>query len=282
MPGQAPSFDLVVGTVDRTEELARFLDSVTAQDYPEVRVLVVDQNEDDRVEAVLVDAAPAIRRIRSAPGLSHARNAALPELTADVVAFPDDDCEYPPGLLARVADRLRDGGLDGLAGRTEDSGGRFSASWRTDAARLTDRNLWNRANAATVFLRRSVLERVGPFDQRLGLGSGTPWSSGEETDYLIRAVRAGARIDYDPTLVVRHDLREDDAGIGLRDGASLGFLLRKHGYPPRTVARMLVRPIGGAVLALLRLDASRARYYAATEVGRVRGYFAVSRSKSSA
>ena len=45
---------------------------------------------------------------------------------------------------------------------------------------------------------------------------------------------------------------------------------------------MLGRPVGGAGLALLRLDASRARYYAATEVGRVRGYLAVSRSKSSA
>ena len=134
---------------------------------------------------------------------------------------------------------------------------------------LTRENLWNRANAATMFLRRELVERVGAFDERLGLGSGGRTSSGEETDYLVRAVSSGARIGYDPTLVVLHDVREDDASIGLRDGASLGYLLRKHRYPPRTVARMLVRPAGGALVALLaprreagallRSDVARAR-----------------------
>ena len=54
---------------------------------------------------------------------------------------------------------------------------------------LTDDNLWNRAISFTIFLRRDVVEAVGPFDEELGLGSGRPWASGEETDYLIRAVR---------------------------------------------------------------------------------------------
>jgi hypothetical protein len=98
----------------------------------------------------------------------------------------------------------------------------------------------------------------------------------------VRAVTAGARIAYDPSLVVLHDVREDDASVGLRDGTSLGHLLRKHGYPPRTVARMLVRPLGGVLLALARLDVPRARYYAATLRGRVRGYLEARRSNSSA
>ncbi len=44
-------------------------------------------------------------RLRSPRGLSRARNEALPRLEADVVAFPDDDCEYPDDLLERVAAR---------------------------------------------------------------------------------------------------------------------------------------------------------------------------------
>ena len=101
----------------------------------------------------------------------------------------------------------------------------------------------------TIFLRRALVERVGDFDERLGLGSPEPWASGEEIDYLIRAVRAGARIAYDPSLVVRHAVREDDARVGARDGASVGYLLRKHDYPARVVARMLVRPLGGALVS---------------------------------
>ena len=273
MPGQAPSFDLVVATVDRTEELARFLDSVVTQGYPEVRVLVVDQNDDDRVEAVLNGCSLDIVRLASRRGLSRARNAALPELTADVVAFPDDDCQYPPGLLARVADRLReDPSLAGLSGRAEDASGRSSPSWKTDAAALTHENVWNRAISFAIFLRRDVVERVGAFDERLGLGSRQATASGEETDFVIRAVRSGSRIEYDPTLVVLHEVRPDDSRIGYRDGASVGYLLRKHSYGARTVARMLVRPLGGALVSLLRRDAARASYHFSTLRGRLDGY----------
>ena len=267
----------------RVDELGRFLDSVAAQEHPRVRVLVVDQNGDDRLAPLLAREDLNLVRVRSPRGLSRARNAALPALRADLVAFPDDDCVYPPGLLARVASRFEaDIGLDGLTGRAEDDSGVSAASWKRDAAVLTDGNLWNRAISFAIFLRRALVERIGPFDERLGLGSGEPWSSGEEIDYLIRAIRLGARIEYDPELVVRHEVRRDDAAIGLRDGASVGYLLRKHRYPARTIARMLVRPAGGVALALARRERRRAAFHAAALRGRVRGYLGARVSKSSA
>jgi GT2 family glycosyltransferase len=272
VPPASASFDLVVATVDRTEELGRFLDSLAAQRYPAVRVLAVDQNGDGRLEAVFAGRDLDIVRLESEHGLSRARNVGLASVAADIVAFPDDDCEYPPGLLESVAERLgSDPALDGLAGRAEDVSGSSSPSWEKDLALL-----------ATIFLRRSLVERVGVFDERLGLGSSEPWSSGEETDYLIRAVRAGARIEYDPSLVVLHDVRVDDARIGFRDGASVGYLLRKHRYSPRVLARMMLRPLGGVALATVRLDLARASYYLATLRGRIRGYFGESSSKISA
>ena len=103
---------------------------------------------------------------------------------------------------------------------------------------------------------------------------------GEEIDYLIRAVRGGARIEYDPLLVVRHDVRVDITRIGARDGASVGYLLRKHEYRRNSVARMLVRPLGGIVVSLARMDPARASYHAATLRGRIRGYRGASRSKT--
>jgi GT2 family glycosyltransferase len=267
---ETPSFDLVVATVGRVELLARFLDSLRGQTQQAFRVLVVDQNPDDRLRDVLTGLD--VVHLRSQPGLSRARNTALEHLTADIVAFPDDDCVYPPDLLDRVAARFaRDPDLGGLTGRAADATGRSSASWRTDAATLTEQNLWNRAISFTIFLRRSVVEAVGPYDERLGLGSPEPWASGEEIDYLVRALRTGARIEYDPSLVVQHDVAVDDSSTGFRDGASVGYLLRKHGYPVRMRARMLARPVGGALVSLGRGDLARTRYYAASLRGRLRG-----------
>lgn len=282
MPPESPSFDLVVATVGRTAELNRLFDSLEAQKYPRLRVIVVDQNLDDRVNGVLQGHSLDALHLRSALGLSPARNAGLKHIAADIVAFPDDDCVYPPSLLSRLATRFSlDPGVDGVTGRAEDAAGTSSASWKTDPTVLTDDNLWNRAISFTIFLRREIVERVGSFDQRLGLGSSEPWSSGEEIDYLIRAVRGSARIEYDPSVVVRHEVRIDDARAGLRDGASIGYLLRKHGYALRTVARMLVRPVGGAIVSLARLDPRHAAFHAATLRGRVRGYHGASRSKIS-
>ena len=272
MSRQLPSFDLVVATIGRRNELAELLESLRAQSHPRFRVIVVDQSSDDRLAPLLSSVADLdVLHLRSERGLSRARNAAFGQLTADVIAFPDDDCTYPRGLLARVAERLAEPGLEGLTGRVVDANGRSSGSWKRDRALLDRSNLWNRANSATVFLRRELVERLGPFDEELGLGSGSPWHSGEEIDYLLRALDAGARIEYDPSLVIEHPLVADDATVGLRDGATVGYLLRKHGYPARERARMLVRPLGGAIVSVGRGDLGRARYYAATLRGRIRG-----------
>jgi glycosyltransferase involved in cell wall biosynthesis len=275
---ELPRFDLVVATVDRVDELSLLLASLARQTHRAFRVVLVDQNTDDRVDGVLrKDGSLDAVRLRAEPGLSRARNAALPHLRADLVAFPDDDCMYPDDLLERVARRFAaEPGLDGLTGRETDPLGSSSPSWARDAAVLTRGNLWNRAISFSIFLRRSLVAAVGSFDEQLGLGAGTPWSSGEEIEYLVRALDSGARIEYDPSIVVPHHRAmrgpHDLRAVGARDGASVGYILRKHRYPPRTLGRMLIRPAGGTLLALARGDARRAGFHAATLRGRLAGY----------
>ena len=273
---ELPSFDLVVATLGRERELERFLRSVERQDYERARVILVDQNEDERVGRAIARSDVDVLVLRSERGLSRARNVGLAAVEADVVGFPDDDCELPPGLLRRVAQRL--GALDGISGRTADTSDRSGGRWAAEPGLIDREGVWHRVNSAALFLRAPLIREVGGFDERLGL----PRSSGEEIDYVLRALAAGARILYDPTLVVRHEQPEQLAGIGRRDGASIGYLLRKHRFPPRTLARMLVRPAGGVAVSLARLDVERARFHAATLAGRVAGYRGESRSKSSA
>lgn len=277
-------FDLVVATVDRVEELERLFDSLERQRHRAFRVVLVDQNDDDRLGPLLARDRPfEVTRLRSARGLSRARNEALRELRGELVAFPDDDCVFAPDLLERVERRFAaDPGLDGLTGRAVDDSGRSTSSWAQDPATLTRENLWNRAISFTIFLRLPLVTRVGPFDEQLGLGAETPWASGEEIDYLVRALEAGARIEFDPTITVSHENKELSPNalrsVGARDGASVGYILRKHGYPARTLGTMLVRPVGGLLQALARRDAGRARFHLATLGGRLRGYTTSSNS----
>ena len=265
----------MVATVDRVEPLDRLLSSLEAQTHDRLRVLVVDQNHDDRLDPVLA-AHPRLARLhlRAPRGLSRARNAALASIEADVVGFPDDDCEYPRDLLARVAAAIE--GVDGVSGRTADVSGRSLGRWSTSPGLVDEQTVWHRVNSAALFLRREVVASVGRFDERLGLGTPAPWSSGEEVDYLLRAVRTGAAVRYDPSIVVRHPQPDMDAAelarVGRRDGASVGYLMRKHRLGGRALGRALVRPIGGIALAAARRDGAQARFHAATLRGRVTGY----------
>lgn len=273
---ELPTFDLVLATVDRAQELEAFLASLDRQTHRGFRLLVVDQNPDDRVEPVLGRHAVPLVRVHAERGLSRARNEALGLLEADLIAFPDDDCVYPDDLLERVARRFAsDPGVGGLAGRAVDHEGRSDPNWDDEGGQLTRDSVWQRGISITIFLRRRVVERVGTFDERLGLGAPDARASGEETDYLIRAIDLGERLEYDPELTVEHPetkrsparLRE----LRYRSGSSTGYILRKHRYSARAIGRMLVRPLGGAVLALARADVARARTHLATLRGRVSG-----------
>ena len=278
MPGAArPSVDLIVATVGRTDELDGLLRSLAMQTAPPARVLVVDQNEDDRL-AGLAAAHPslAIERLRSERGLSRARNVALPLVAADLVAFPDDDCRYPPELLERVTARFAaEPALGVLTGRLQDEDGRATGRWGSERRRVGTDDVWRAGTSATIFARREVVERIGAFDEALGLGPDARFGSGEEIDYLVRALRAGVPVEYDPALVVIHPVRaptgDELVALGKRDGGSVGYVLGRHGYPPRAVLRMLVRPAAGVLVSLVRLDGTRARFQAATLVGRVCG-----------
>lgn len=277
MASGLPSFDLVVATVGRAPELDRLLGSLDEQTHRAFRVLVVDQNPAGTIDDVLARHPELdLVRLRSPIGLSRARNEALAHLAADIVAFPDDDCVYPADLLERVGRRLRDEpALAGLSLRTADERGVSPPTWRLDPAVLHEDNLWNRAVSYSIFLRRELVEAIGGFDEELGLGSGRAWHSGEEIEYLVRALRAGARIRYEPGLAVVHPLRALSGAalrdLGRRDGASVGYILRKHRYPKKVVARMVLRPLGGVALSLARLDRDRARFHLATLRGRIAG-----------
>jgi glycosyltransferase involved in cell wall biosynthesis len=282
---ELPSFDLVVGTLGRVSELERLLDSLARQTHPPRRVFVVDQTDGNRMAARFHSNAIAVplEWLRSEPGLSRARNLALAQVAADVVAFPDDDCTYPSDLLERAGRALAARPeVDLLAGRTADGDGRVSARWHPGGpVALSD--VWHAGNSASLFVRRALLERIGGFDERLGLGAATPWTSTEDVELVVRALRAGARVEHDPSLVVVHPLRDPTAAelvaLGTRDGGSVGFVLGLHGLGPLVRARMFTRPLGGAALALARGDIAAAHFNARTWRARLRGYRAGRRAR---
>src|SRR4051794_3826585 len=97
-------FSLITATLDRSEELSALLSSLSAQTNADFELIVVDQNDDDRLLPVLAGfPALKIQHLRCpVRALSLARNQGLQSATGQIVAFPDDDCLYKPETLAIV------------------------------------------------------------------------------------------------------------------------------------------------------------------------------------
>jgi glycosyltransferase involved in cell wall biosynthesis len=274
-------FSLVLATVGRVGEVERFLRSLDSQTHREFELVVVDQNEDERLSPILTTYKQRfpILHLKAEPGLSRARNVGLRHLTGEVVTFPDDDCWYPPELLERIARILCDcPRLDGLTGRMIDEHGRSgTARFDKRPGLLAQANVWQRATSITLFLRRGVIEAVGDFDETLGIGAGTFWGGGEDIDYALRAVEAGFKVYYRPDVLVFHPSPPVPdystlADRAFRYGAGIGRVWRKHCYPLWLVAYYLLRPAGGTILSLVHGRKSKAYYHFSGFRGRLTGW----------
>ena len=183
-----------------TKSLGACSNSLQSQTYENFEVVVVDQNEDERVSRVAdgYRASFPLLIANSAPGLSKARNIGLRMPLGDIVAIPDDDCWYPEKTLSIVAKIFTDTpGLAGVTGKSIDENRRPSQGRWSDVGLLVNsKNVWIAATSYTIFLRREVFANVGNFDETLGVGSGTKWGSGEEIELLLRALKAGYAIRY--------------------------------------------------------------------------------------
>lgn len=277
--GDGPALSLVVATLGRVEPLARLLASLAVQDPAPFEVVVVDQNAPGTLEPLLAAFSDrlTIRHLGSAPGLSRARNVGIAAARAPLVAFPDDDCWYPPGLVARVVG-LMDAHPDlaGISGRTTDAEGRDSVSpFGMQTCRVTRRNYLACGNSNGLFFRRAVFAAVGGFDERLGVGSGTPFGSGEEADVILRAVAADLAIQFLPDLVVHHDQVETDPVRTLARsaayGAGFGALLAKHRFGAAYLGYRILRSAARMAATGLRSRALAAERWAWI-AGMLRGY----------
>jgi glycosyltransferase involved in cell wall biosynthesis len=275
-------FSILLATLGRTSEVDHCLSAIARQTYRDFEVLVVDQNPDDRLKAILEPYAVEfpLRHLRCARGHSKAFNFGLREAKGELVAFPDDDSWYDADLLERVSAAFEaNPEISGITGREiVETGFTCGGRWDAKPGLLTQRNVWRRAISFTMFLRRSAVQ-FALFDETLGVGAGTPWGAGEETDFLLHLIQHRHRILYDPSITVWHQGRSGPYTAPMfakarNYGMGMGRVLRKHRYSLWLVANHLIRPLGGAVEAMVTVRPKKAQYHWAVFAGRSRGWAA--------
>jgi glycosyltransferase involved in cell wall biosynthesis len=269
-------FSLVVPTIHRTAEIERLLMSFQNQSE-DFEVIIVDQNPDDRVARIAERFTGTLNiiRIQSSPGASRARNAGLELASGEIVAFPDDDAWYPPGLLSSIHELFTAfPEFSGFCVRGTDQDGRDAgARWLRRAAVINRLNLWRASIEFSMFLRRDAVSGLR-FNEELGPGAGTEWGSGEGADFLLRMLARGYKLRYEPRLFVHHPSHLCNAvpEKALSYARGLGGVLRLNGYPPVLATALCLGPLAWAAVKTARLDLGEARLCYQVAFSRLAGY----------
>ena len=225
-----PRFSLIVPTLGRTTEVAELFASIIAQDRSDVELIVVDQNDDDRL-VPLIEALPrklAVQHIRlKEKNPSIARNAGLEAACGEIIAFPDDDCWYPPHLLDRVDSWFQANGTYAVlaVGALDKDGACSGNRWVQNACDISPLNALRTTFCSSLFISAGPLGRAIRFDPRL--------FPGEETDVILRLLATGLRGRFDREPYIYHPRRDMLSGTVSRTrakkyGAAMGIVVRRH------------------------------------------------------
>lgn len=274
---------LIMSTLGRHDEVLQFIEAAKHLAHDDFELIVVDQNRDGQLRKACTALAPGFPLVYvespHAHGLSRGRNLGIARASGDILCFPDDDCIYPPDLLGKVLACFEQTGADIVCGRAATPEGRsINGRFEKTAQAVGLHNVFTTQIEWMVFFRRAVFDTVKGYDEDIGVGADTPWQACEGPDITIRAVNAGLRVHYDPTLFAYHpelNTRHPDAAMrakGRRYARGMGHVIRKHRFGFMFLANYLVRPMGGAGLSLLQGNADRCIYYLNVALGRAEGY----------
>ena len=162
-------------------------------------------------------------RISSPKGACKARNAGLLLAAGEIIAFPDDDCWYPPGLLKNVDQWFRDHSKYSIfaVGAMDEAGFRSGNRWLQDSCDLHPINIFRTTFCSALFLRREALRETF-FDEGIGPGSSSVFGCGDETDLILSILGSGFRGRFDRTWHIVHP-RRDMLSQGVSKGRAVTY-----------------------------------------------------------
>ena len=195
---------VILATRNRPALLADTVASLLRCDPKPGEVIVVDQSDQPH---------PGLSGVRyiwtESRGLSRANNIGTRAAVHDPLVFTHDDVLVEPDWFGRMMSTLvREGPLTAVTGRVLAAEPESADGFAPSLNLSTTPAVYEGTSARDVIwpmnlaLHRSVLEKIGGFDERLG--PGTPYPAAEDNDLCRRLLEAGCRIVFEPAAVVYH------------------------------------------------------------------------------
>jgi glycosyltransferase involved in cell wall biosynthesis len=216
------TYSIVIATHNRAHDLRQTLDSLAHLRTPDDwEVLLVDNNSADDTRDVVTSRAktfpaPLHYLFEAQPGRSPALNTGIRAARGRIIVTTDDDVRVPPDWLDQAGAALDALGCDYVGGRVlpiwngprpawmpERSGKHWAVIALLDYGPEPIELGARMPLGVNMAFRRSVFERAGLWDPRIGRRAGTLLGQ-EVREWCVRARTVGLRGCYAPGMVVHH------------------------------------------------------------------------------
>jgi glycosyltransferase involved in cell wall biosynthesis len=178
MSDDRPLISVMIPVYNGEAYLGEAIDSVLAQSYRPIEVIVVDDGSDDASGEVARSHGGTVRYQRQPrAGNGAARNRAVALATGNLFTFLDADDRLVPGALARLTDVLRaDPSLEAVYGHVREF---LSPDLDADALARLRPPIDRIAGClpTNMLMRREAFRRVGSFSTGLKVGVTVDWSA---------------------------------------------------------------------------------------------------------
>lgn len=193
------ALSVIIPAHDAAATLGRTLEAVADQDLDApFEVIVVDDGSRDRTPQIVEAARGSVSMVRQRQaGPGPARNRGVEVARGEILAFTDADCFPDRGWLSAGLRALERADL--VQGRVLPDPSAPAGPFDRTVAVEGERGLYETAN---LFVRRSLFERLGGFDDWLGARLGKPLA--EDLWLGWRARRAGATTAFCDHALVHH------------------------------------------------------------------------------
>lgn len=270
---------LIMPTLNRFDDIYIFMDSLLEQTYKNFELIVVDQNDNDKVKEIVdkyVDRLD-IKYIKSnKKGLSYNRNIGIAAAQGKILAFPDDDCAYKPDTIEKAINFFeKNNEYKIYSCKTMDFNevDTFKRMYN-GTCDINSLNVMDTITSITFFVLFEDKDYL-MFDERLGVGG--EFGAGEEVDYILELLSRGYKGRYFGDDIIYHPAkkhskskekyqRDFNYGRGFGALCKKEIVYRKNKKFIKIMAYKIIRNIGGIVLNKDR------DYHTATIKGRINGF----------
>jgi glycosyltransferase involved in cell wall biosynthesis len=217
---------IVVCTRNRSESLKHCLDSLVNQRCLPAEILVVDNAPTDDSTKLVAESYKTVTYVKEPrPGLDIARNTGARVSKYPIVAYTDDDVKVDELWSYRIYETFLDEKVQAMTGLV------IATSLETESQQIFEKHwgfnkgyqdkyfdgdfiyksidipkVWDIGAGANMAFRKTAIEAVNFFDDRLDVGAA---GCNGDSEIMYRMLSENMTIQYSPRAVVYHEHRRD-------------------------------------------------------------------------